>query len=167
MLEVRVGKEYYNQDGIVVRHSTKADVDYLKDHLRQSDIQEIWSSDHITPEEALKQGLEKSIFCCTVLNGSPIAMFGIVPETVLGQKASVWFLASKDLKNIKRRFLRHSKYFINLMLDFYPYLHNYVDNNNKDSIDWLRYCGARIKEPEPYGKEQQPFRYFYFNRRKR
>ena len=126
----------------------------------------MYKSDHITPEEALKQGLEKSIFCCTVLNGNPIFMFGIVPETVLGYKASVWMLGSDDLNNIKRRFLRNSKHFINMMLDFYPYLYNYVDNENKDSIAWLRYMGARIKEPEPYGKEQQPFRYFYFNRRK-
>ena len=155
--------EYYNRDGIVVRHSTKKDVEYLKDHLRKSDIEEIWASNHVTPAEALEKGLDKSVFCCTVLNGNPIAMFGIVPETVLGHKATVWFLASDDLKSIKRRFLRHSRRFIDMMLEFYPFIQNYVDDRNTDSIEWLKFCGARIKSPEAYGIDKKLFRYFYFN----
>lgn len=157
----------YDKDGIVVRRSTKKDVEYLKTHLRQSDVDEIWASNHITPEGALEKGLDNSIFCCTVLNGQPIAMFGIVPHSILGYEASVWMLASDDLKKIKKRFLRHSKYFINMMLDFYPSLFNFVDDRNKDSINWLKYCGARIYDPKPYGVENKPFRYFVFKRPRR
>jgi len=157
-------KEYYNQDGIRVRSSTKADVAYLKDHLRESDKQEIWASHNKTPEESLKIGLQKSIFCCTVENSNPIAMFGIVPENILGQEASVWMLATDDLKKIKRRFARNSKVFVHMMLEYYSYLYNFVDDRNKESIKWLKYLGAKFEEPRPYGKEGKPFRFFSFRR---
>ncbi len=91
-------------------------------------------------------------------------MFGISPVHVLGDKAIVWMLASEKLDNIKLRFARHSRYFINLMLEYYPYLHNYVDCRNKGSISWLKFCGATFEEPKPYGLEGKPFMYFSFKR---
>jgi len=160
-------KLLYDQDGITVRRSTKEDALYLSKRMRQSDIDEIWASHNITPEDALDNGVKNSIFCCTVSNGNPIAMFGIVPETILGSKASVWMLASDDLNKIQRRFARHSRHFIDMMLDFYPYIYNHVDERNKISIAWLKFCGAKLHKPEPFGVEKKPFRYFYFNKARR
>ena len=158
-------ENFYNKDGIVVRRSNLKDAHYLSANLRDSDVREIWDSDNITPEEALLQGLDQSIFCCTILNGSPLAMFGIVPETVLGNKASIWMLATEGLSKINIKVIRDSKHFIKIMLAYFPYLHNYVSNDNKESIKWLKFCGAKIKEPEVYGKEKKLFRYFSFERR--
>jgi len=160
-------KLLYDSDGITVRRSRPRDAQYLSTKLRQSDIDEIWASHNITPKEALDKGVNDSIFCCTVSNGQPIAMFGIVPETILGSKACVWMLASDDLDNIKRKVARDSKYFIRMMLEFYPYLYNHVDDRNKKSIAWLKYCGAKLKEPETFGVEKKLFRYFYFNKPRR
>lgn len=157
---------FYNQNGIIVRRSIKADVEYLKNHLKQNDIDEICASNNLAPEEALKEGLKNSIFCCTVLDDNPIMMFGVVPETLLGKKGIVWMLSSSELIKIQRRFLRHSRHFIDMMLEFYPYLCNYVDERNKESIAWLKFCGAVIKEPIPYGVEGKLFHYFYFKKRR-
>ena len=154
----------YNKNGITVRPSLESDIEYLKDRLRQSDIDEIWAASHDLPESALRRSFKESPFCCTILNGNPIGMFGIAPPVVLGNKASIWFLASDDIKKIGRRFAKNSRKFIDTMLSFYGYLYNFVDNRNKDSIKWLKLCGATIEEPKPYGKEQRLFRYFYFKR---
>ncbi len=159
-------ERFYNKDGIVVRKTYLSDIGYLKNHLRSSDIDEIWASHHLTPKDALRKGYEDSVFCFTVLNGRPIAIFGLVPETLVGEKASIWLLATNDLTKIQMRFLRHCKYFIDMMLDYFPYLYNHVDDRNIKSINWLRYCGAHIEEPKPHGIDNRPFRYFYFKRRR-
>lgn len=156
--------KFYDKDGIIVRRAIKDDVEFLCDKLRQSDVNEVWASSHKTPEEALTYSLDKSIFALTIVNSNPIGMFGIAPDIILGDKASVWFLASDELESIGRRFIKNSRRFIDIMLDYYPYLFNFVDERNQESIKWLRLCGATIEEPQPYGKENLPFRYFYFER---
>jgi hypothetical protein len=155
-------KEYYNRDNIIVRTATKQDAEYLKDKLKSSDVDEIWASHHYTPEQGLREALEKSIFALTIQNGNPIAMFGIVPDSILGNSASVWFLSSTDLYKIRKRFLRNNKKFIKLMQEFYPTLYNYVDARNVKTIEWLKFCGAKFSEPKPYGVEGKDFRHFYF-----
>jgi hypothetical protein len=163
-LETQVDKIYYDKDGIIVRRSIKEDVYYLSDKLRDSDVNEIWACSNRLPLESLKRSLETSIFCCTIINKEPIGIFGISPLTVLADKASVWFLGTNGIDKIQRRFAKNSKYFINMMLEFYPYLYNWVDDRNTVSIKWLKLCGAVIEEPKPHGKEKLPFRYFYFQK---
>lgn len=141
------------------------DVNYLSNNLRQSDIDEIKASHNHTPKEALMISLKESIFALTVeKEGVPVAMFGIVPESALGYRASVWLLASPCLDKMKRRFVRHSRKFIEMMLEFYPNLSNFVDVRNKTSIAWLRWLGAKMDKPIIYGVEQIPFIPFSFER---
>ena len=145
-----------------------ADAEYLQDKLRQSDIDEIWASNNISPRDALIKGVKNSIYCCTICNGNPIGIFGIVPETIMGSKACIWMLSSEDIRKIKVKFLRTNREFINNMLEFYPYLYNHVDARNTASIKWLEYCGAKVnKEPETYGVENKKFHYFYFDKKRR
>ncbi len=157
-------KLFYEDKNIRVRRAEKNDVEYLKDHLKEEDINEIWASNNVTPEEALSSGIDKSIFCCTIENGHPIGMFGINPKSVLGDRATIWLLGSEELKKYQYRFVKYSRKFIEMMLGFYPYLDNYIDVRNKASIKWLKFCGAKFDKPEAYGKEQKLFRHFYFRR---
>lgn len=153
----------YNEDGIIVRTSINSDIEKME--LKQSDIDEIWASHHHKPQEALKLSLKKSTICFTVVdNGKPIAMFGINPNNIIDTKAVIWLLSTPMLKMRAYRFIKHSKKFIRMFLDFYPYLFNYVDDRNKESIDWLKRCGAVIDDPRPYGLENKLFRHFYFQR---
>lgn len=157
-------KLFYDKDGIIVRHSRPEDIEYLKDHLRQSDVDELWASAHHTANEALKNSYENAVLSLTIVNENPVGMFGITPQSMIGYKASVWFLATAELEKINKRFAKNSRRFIDLMLMYYPYLFNYVDDRNTKSIKWLRICGAEISDPKPYGKEQLPFRFFCFQR---
>lgn len=164
---LKPGDVYYNRSGIKVRKTRRSDIDYLKDRLRQSDIEEIWASNHLTPQEALDGGWKKSLICLTIQNGHPVAMMGINPESFLGSRAVIWLLGSDDLDKISLRFVRNSRKFVDLFLDYYPYLYNYVDERNVKSIEWLKYLGAKFDNPIPFGEEGLPFRRFYFNSRKK
>ena len=142
----------------MIRESLPGDIIYLKDRLRKEEVEEIWASHNSTPEQALLGSYLISIRCFTaLLNDRPIAMFGIAPETLLGEKACVWFLGTELLDKIKKSFVVLSRKFISLMLNDYPYLYNFVDFRYKKSLQWLKSCGAEISDPKPFGPEGLPF----------
>lgn len=158
-------KLYYELNNVIVRTSVREDIDNLKNRLKQSDIQEIWASHNHTPEEALKISFEESALCLTIEdNGIVIGMFGVTPYYFLSNRGIIWLLSSEELFNRKYRFIRHSRYFIELFLEMYPYLENYVDCRNIKSIRWLEACGAVLNDPIHYGIEKMPFRHFYFKK---
>lgn len=156
---------FYNKNKIIVRRSVFRDVLYLSENLRESDIQEMQASHNIFPGEALSQGFYDSIICLTVVNNYvPVAMFGINAKSFFSQDAVIWLLATPGLEKIQIRFLRHCKEFVNLMLSYYPMLYNFVDTRSTKTILWLKFLGAEIEEPVPYGFAQLPFHRFSFKR---
>ena len=156
---------YYKQGDVVVRRAYPSDADMLCNKLRDSDVQEIWASHNLTPWDAIYFGITESLLCLTItVKNVPVGIFGIRPESYIGRTATIWFLASDELDKIRFRFGKHSKKFINLLLTLYPYLWNYVDVRNKQSIEWLKFCGAKMNEPEPYGILRKKFIYFWFER---
>jgi len=155
----------YNDGKIKVRKAEKSDIEHIASNMRESDIEEIWASHHEEPKKALESGLESSIFACTIENGVPIAMFGICPYNIIGDTASIWMLATDDLNKMKKTFVKNNKKIIDIMLEYYPILENYVDARNEQSIKWLKLCGAEMDEPVPFGVEQLPFRHFTFRRK--
>lgn len=157
---------YYKLDTCIVRTSEKEDIDILSKTIREDDRAEIWKSHHRTPKEALQIGFNDSIICLTVeKDGIPIVMFGINAENILGKTATIWMLSSDKLLTIKKQFIKQSRKFINMMLDYYPILSNCVDADNTVTKRWLKYCGAEFGLAVPYGIEQQPFFPFQFIRR--
>lgn len=162
---MKTAEVFYDQNNITVTRSTRGDAEYIAHHMREQDKQEIWASHHFTPAEAMSYTIEKTIFCLTVkIDGRPVVMFGVNGETVLGLKGVVWMLATDEITKLKFRFARHSREYINMMLDFYPTLYNHVDVRNKISIAWLKFLGAKIDTARPHGVEQKPFHYFHFLR---
>jgi hypothetical protein len=157
---------YYHRENVIARDATVEDIAILKDSLRKSDINELWASHHITPEKALLTSYEKTTFCVTVeIDKEPIGMMGICPDTLIGNAACIWMLSSEKLDKVRRAFAKHSRKYIKILLNQYPLLYNWVDARNKQSIKWLRWCGAEIYEAMPYGVEQMPFYYFEFRRK--
>ena len=154
--------KYYDKDGIVVSRSVISDIAKMKNNLRPSDVKEVWASHHYTPCQALEACVYKAIFACTIKNGKPLGIFGINTDNIVGTRATIFMLSTPDLDKIERRFVRNSRAFIRLMLSYYPYLDNWVHADNKQSIKWLRWLGAVIEEPKPYGIEGEMFHHFYF-----
>ena len=147
----------------IVRPSTMDDVEYLSTRLKEEDVREVWTSHKHTAEQSLKLSFDNSQECLTIEeNGEAIAMFGINAETVLGDKAIIWFLSSEKIKFMKTKFLRRSKDYVNMFLKQYSLLYNLIDDRNVASIKWLKSIGAKFA-----GKTMingYPFQYFWFER---
>lgn len=73
-------------------------------------------------------------------------MFGIVPDTLIGSSANVWFLGADEMSGIKKTFVKMSRQFIDVFLDQYPLLWNFVDARYTSSIRWLKACGASFEK---------------------
>ncbi|NJO00347.1 MAG: DUF2833 domain-containing protein [Bacteroidia bacterium] len=117
------------------------------------------------PTEAVRRCIEETIFSLTVEDsGKPVAIFGINPENILGDSAIIWMLSTDHIDGLRKRFARNSRRFVDLMLDYYPNLENYVSVENKKSIEWLKFCGAEFEEPKVYGEEGKLFMRFTFTK---
>jgi hypothetical protein len=156
---------YYKNGDAIVRTSEERDIEVLKTNLRKEDIAEVWASHHHTPEEALRLSYKMSTPCLTIeKNGIAIVMFGIVPETLLSDRANIWLLSTEGILKVRKSFVKHCRGFIESMLLQYRILENHIDARNKLSIHWLKWCGAIIEEARLMGPDNIPFHYFYFRR---
>lgn len=156
---------FYSECDIVVRRSEVDDAEKLAFKLSEHDKLEAWLIGHNTPLEALKYAYDSSIISMTIEHsGSVVGMLGIIPDEVLGQKACIWFLASDELKDIGRVFLRNAKKIIGGLLEYYPFLYGNIHVENKTSMFWMQYCGCRIEKARPYGVEGSMFHPFSFER---
>lgn len=157
--------KFYEEGDVIIRRTKPSDIDHLSVRLRKTDVDEIWASHHVKPYEALREGFINSLVCLTVdYKKEPVAMFGICPVDLTGNKATIWFLASEKVNKIKNTFVKNSKKVVDFLLGFYPCLENFVDARNIKSIQWLKRCGAKISEASPFGIDKLPFHYFYFER---
>lgn len=158
-----VTNTYYQSKVATVRDTVKDDCFEIAKRMRKSDIEEIWSSNRVSPLEATLECLGKSTVCMTIeRNGFPVAMFGIVPQNFIGTSASIWLLSTDGIKGIPVTFIRNNRAIIKYLLTFYPLLFSYVDLRNTVSVKWLEYIGAKWGEVIPYGVDKMPSRYFYF-----
>lgn len=150
---------------VIVRPSRHTDVVAIQDRLRKSDIDEIWAATHLTPREAIVFSRQGSSCCQTVLfKYSPVAMFGAAQTKGQREAAGVWFLATDELQAMWLSFLKMSRECVLRMLDEYPLLFNWVDARNAESIAWLKWCGAELEEPKPFGPDKMLFHFFVIKR---
>lgn len=132
---------------VSIRESVEADIAALKDRLREADEKEVIAAGNENGEDALRQSFSRSTLRFTVdIDGHPVAMFGIVPESLVGESANVWFLGAPEMSKIKKTFVKLSRKIIADFLVFYPVLWNDVDARYVSSIRWLKSCGANFFE---------------------
>jgi len=145
------------------RTAVESDIPRVADDMRESDVVEVYNSHRHTPIEALTYSFEVSQLCITIVyGGRPVAMFGIVPTGAA--EASIWLLGNNGLREMWVTFLKLSRAFIEMFLQGYPFLYNYVDAANETTIRWLTWCGAKFGEPEIYGQQGCLFRRFVIER---
>jgi len=141
------------------RTSTLEDAEYLGPRLREADKEEIKAASGSDPVTALVNSFNQSNPCNTMLtpSGEPVGMFGLCP-TVDGMAGAVWALATDELLNHRKTFMRFSKQWIIAANDIYPVLFNFVDARNSVHIRWLRAMGfIFINRHLSYGTERREF----------
>lgn len=154
-------KIYYDQNSIIIRDSVPGDIEEMESKLRKEEVAEIYAAAHQDPRMCLSVSFSISSLCLTAVHeGKPFAMFGLVPDSLLGRTAQVWLLTTDDVLKVKTRFLKLSRDIIKSFLRRYSYLYNWVDARHKLSVRWLEWCGALVAPAHPFGPEDVPFHYF-------
>lgn len=142
-----------------------ADIAFVADNLRDSDRAEIQASYAAEPLEALTRSVQASTLKWTIRDGDlVIGIFGVGAVSMMSDHGSPWLLATPDIENIRMTFLRQSRICIGRMLDQHSFLENWVDVRNTTSVKWLKWCGFKFDEPQPFGVEGRDFHRFYMKR---
>jgi hypothetical protein len=156
VISLKRGCEY------VIRESTLDDAISLGNRLRWSDIQEILASSGRIPSVALKEGFLRSDLCWTAWKGDlQIAMFGVGARSAMSTQGCPWMLGSEELDHAVIGIGRFSRYYVEKMSERYNYLENFIDMRQKKSIRWLKWCGFKIEDPEPFGIHGELFHRFW------
>ena len=125
---------------------TKANMQYARfvaKHLRDTDKRELKRAGKEDYEQAVLDSVSVSPFAFAALEGgTPLCVFGMVPDGVLSIRARVWMLGTSDINENKKEFVKTCRTVINGMLDIYPILYNLVDANYPQAIRLLKFLGA-------------------------
>jgi hypothetical protein len=143
-----------------IRQARLDDAGALADRLREADIQEIRANLGEDPLAVLKRSIVISVPCYTAADrqDSPVAVFGVAPDTHNRDIGMVWLLGSVELVNHQVFVLRQSRKWVEELQRHYKVLWNCVDARNEVHIRWLKWCGfVFIRLIEEYGVERRPF----------
>lgn len=125
---------------------TEAHFEYLGEHARETDKQEVKDLTGRTDLAQLLKDSHKVSEECLVAEDSegPVAIFGVSKEGV------VWLIGTDRM----RRYSEYLKGDAATILAFwrrrYGTLHNIVSSQNKVAIRWLKRLGFTIHEDQPY-----------------
>lgn len=145
---------------------TPEGLNHIADNMRDADAAEVWASNRFTPRGALRVSVKASDYNTMVLgDGEPIAVLGLRVHDILTGTGVPWLLGTEVAATKYRRyFLTQSKDIIGDMLTVCPKLFNYVHDENTVSIEWLKWLGFEMDDPQPYGCEGELFRKFYLEK---
>ena len=143
---------------------TKEDMLEIARMMRQEDRREvigIWGGGHL--EEAVLYCLDKSecAYICK-RDGVPMAAFGVQRENPFQNVGVIWMLATTETAKHKIYTGKWTRRGIRAFLRDWDYLYNYVDEGNDRTIAWLKWLGAKIYPPVPYGVYGLPYHKFTF-----
>ena len=104
----------------------------LAPKMRQSDIQEIWSSGRFTPTSGLVESLEASgeHSYALKLDNEVVGIFGVAPCSKKGDIGIVWLMGTDNMTSYKRGFYKVSQKYLKKFLGLYNTVFNYVDERN-------------------------------------
>jgi hypothetical protein len=132
---------------VKIRKAKSRDIRKLSGRLREADAQELLAAGNASVESALVYSFKNSTVRRTVeIDGVPVGLFGLHPQTLLGDEACIWFLGTPELARIKKTFVKLSRQVIVKFLSSYPILWNVVDVRYVSAIRWLESCGAVFDE---------------------
>lgn len=144
-----------------VIEATLEHVERMAPNMRQADVEEIEASSGLDPYSALRRGMACSSHVWTgTVDGEPACMFGVVPVSMMSSVGVPWMLGTPLVEEHATAFLRRNKRYVKQMTAAYNYLVNYVDDRNVKAIEWLKWLGFTMSEPQQFGYKRMPFRRF-------
>lgn len=102
-----------------------------------------------SPKAALRLSLRLSTWACTViLDGDPVAMFGVTAASLVEDKGRPWFLGSDDVYRHGRDMLVMGERVVSRMHGDFRRLENVVSSGNVRAIRLLRRWGFTVEGEE-------------------
>jgi len=129
-------------------------------NVRQADIEELWAASHLRPLNALWEAVETSKRAWTgMIDNKPVCMFGVAPSE--GNHNSdvgrPWLIGSREIEQFSFVFLSRCRKQVEVMLEYFPVLENYVCAENKKAVSWLLWLGFTFHECLRMGPENKLF----------
>src|SRR5277367_3108840 len=125
---------------IAIRKSKDFD---LRDVLRRSAVEMLPDA-----EEIMKDCLYRSIEVrYGLIDGVVACVWGLIPPTLLSDRAWLWLITTDIVAEHKFLFIRHSQRYIELALKEYPYIIGDCLASNHAAKRWLQWLGAEFHEP--------------------
>jgi len=78
-------------------------------------------------------------------------MWGLIPPTLMSDRAYLWLFHTNIIEAYKFRFIRHSQVQMQRMLKIYPYIVGDCVITNSTGRRWLTWLGAKFGSP--YGDD--------------
>lgn len=79
--------------------------------------------------------------------GEVACIWGLIPPSVLADRALLWLQVTDLIEKNKFLFIRHSRLHMQRMLAIYPTIIGYADPEFSENIKWLKWLGAEFGEP--------------------
>jgi hypothetical protein len=81
-------------------------------------------------------------------DGGIVAVWGLIPPTLMSERAYLWLRTTKNFTKHTFLFIRHSQRAVQAMLEEYPLIIGHGTVGSECSLRWLRWLGARFGEPQ-------------------
>jgi len=81
------------------------------------------------------------------VDGVPVCAWGLVPPSILSDRAYLWLFASERVDEHKFLFVRYSQRVMEHLKGLYPVLYGTCDLCNPRAIRWLQWLGAEFDPP--------------------
>lgn len=114
----------------------------LAGHMGGDTLTEIEATG-LTALEAVQYSLDTSLVAdAALLDGKVIAMWGLYPRSLLGDRALLWFLDTPDVQaRARRELLTLSRYFVDWCQERYPVLECLIDSRHHRALRLVKWLG--------------------------
>jgi hypothetical protein len=130
-------------------------------HIRASDVREIQAMTPLPIGKALEYAVRDSERAWAwVMEGHVICLFGVAPLSMIAGSGSPWMVATEEIYKHRFYFARKSRMWFTRMRRRFNLLWNQVPADDETCIRWLRWLGCHVREAEPAGRFNEPFRRF-------
>jgi hypothetical protein len=141
--------------------ATQEHVAAMLPNVRQADRDEVLASSGLPMDQVLGKCVSLSeMSWAGLIDGQVACLFGVRGLSMLSIDGVPWMIATDLIEAHAKPFLRRSGKVVQVMLDRYPHLANFVDVRNTKAKQWLEWLGFTLHEPVPHGPYQMPFHPF-------
>lgn len=134
---------------LIYAHTTDEHVRHVAENMRSCDAEEVRLSHGHDPLTALQTSVNITEEPITVLSpdGVPLTIMGIIPKHLLSDTGIIWMLGCDDALRFRRHFLTDVPKVLDIWLERYKMLENYVHVLNTVTVNWLDRLGFEFDEP--------------------